>query len=196
MSTRVILSSVLTSMALLAGTAQADSPYDDDRYAGYGSGSGYDYARVVDVDPIAREVRVDSPRRECYPETRYREEGRRGHRGTAGASILGAVIGAGIGNSIGHGNGRGVATVAGAIIGSAVGHDIGEQRSRYDDDAPARTVAYTEERCEVRYETSYQQRIEGYRVTYEYNGQRFVTQLPYDPGKRIRVRVNVEPDQG
>jgi uncharacterized protein YcfJ len=55
-------------------------------------------------------------------------------------------------------------------------------------------VAYTEERCEVRYETSFQQRIEGYRVTYEYNGQRFVTQLPYDPGRRIRIRVNVVPD--
>jgi len=196
MSTKAILSSVLTGAALFAGAVQADSPYDDGRYSADGYGNGYDYARVVDVDPIARQVRVDTPRRECYPETRFREEGRRGYRGTAGASILGAVIGAGIGNTIGRGDGRGIATVAGAIIGSAVGHDIGDQRRRYEDDSPARTVAYTEERCEVRYETSYQQRIEGYRVTYEYNGQRYVTQLPYDPGKRIRVRVNVEPDQG
>ena len=35
-------------------------------------------------------------------------------------------------------------------LGSAVGHDIGEQRRRDDDDAPVRSLAYTEERCEVR----------------------------------------------
>jgi len=196
MSTKVILSSVLAGAALLAGSAFADPPFEEGRYAP----GGYDYARVVDVDPITRQVRIDTPRRECFQETRYREsdprdyEGRR-YRGTAGPSILGAVIGAGIGNTIGRGDGRAVATVAGAIIGSAVGHDIGEQRRQYDSGYAPEPAAYTQERCEVRYETSYQQRIEGYRVTYEYHGQRFVTQLPDDPGKRIRVRVSVEPDQ-
>ena len=33
----------------------------------------YDYARVVDVDPIYRHVRVSMPRRECWNETRYEE---------------------------------------------------------------------------------------------------------------------------
>ncbi len=37
-------------------------------------------------------------------------------------------------------------------------------------------------------------RIDGYRVTYEYNGIRQTTQLPYDPGDRIRVRVDVQPE--
>ena len=42
--------------------------------------------------------------------------------------------------------------------------------------------------------TAYEDRVEGYRVTYEYNGRRQTTQLPYDPGDRIRVRVDVRPD--
>ena len=32
-----------------------------------------------------------------------------------------------------------------------------------------------------------------YRVTYEYQGRRQVTELPYRPGERIRVRVDVTP---
>ena len=49
------------------------------------------------------------------------------------------------------------------------------------------------QRCDVRYEQEYEERIEGYRVTYEYNGREYTTRLPYDPGERIRVRVAVAP---
>ena len=38
-----------------------------------GPTSDYDYARVVDVDPIVRQVRVTVPERECWTETRYEE---------------------------------------------------------------------------------------------------------------------------
>ena len=49
---------------------------------------------------------------------------------------------------------------------------------------------------EVRYVHSverYEERVDGYRVTYRYNGHIFSTQLPRDPGGTLRVRVNVEP---
>ena len=46
----------------------------------------------------------------------------------------------------------------------------------------------------MRYEERVEDRIEGYRVIYEYNGIRQTTQLPYDPGDRIRVRVDVLPE--
>jgi uncharacterized protein YcfJ len=189
MSRKIILSSLASGAVLLSATAFADSPYRSDSY----DSEGYDYARVVDVDPLTRQVRIDTPRRECYEQTRYRDDNPAQRRGTAGSTILGALIGAGIGNSIGSGDGRRVATVAGAIIGSAVGHDVGERRHDRDYAYGSQPVAYTQQRCDVRYETSYQERIDGYRVTYEYNGQRYVTQLPYDPGKRLRIRVNVEP---
>ena len=105
--------------------------------------------------------------------------------------ILGGIIGAAIGNQIGHGDGRRVATVAGAVVGTAIGHDASTR-------APQRVVTesrpYDAERCEVRYDERVEERIEGYRVTYEYNGIRQTTQLPYDPGDRIRVRVNVQPE--
>ena len=52
---------------------------------------------------------------------------------------------------------------------------------------------YTVQRCDTRYSDSYEERIDGYRVTYIYNGRRQVTQLPYNPGERIRVRVDVSP---
>jgi uncharacterized protein YcfJ len=49
------------------------------------------------------------------------------------------------------------------------------------------------QRCEVRYEDQYEERIDGYRVTYEYNGREYTTRMPYDPGSKIRVRVAVAP---
>jgi uncharacterized protein YcfJ len=204
MSTSKLVSGILVGAVLAASAAHADSHEDyrrGDQDRGRGSDDGYDYARVVDVDPIIRHVRVTVPRQECYEETRYRtrDDGRGYPRnGTAGHTILGAIIGAGIGNSIGSGDGRRAATVAGAIIGSAIGHDVGERRREqgyYGRDNGPRDEPYTTQHCETRYDESYEDRTDGYRVTYEYNGQRYTTQTRRDPGERIRVRVNVTPEE-
>jgi uncharacterized protein YcfJ len=159
-----------------------DGDYDGD----------YDWARVIDVRPIVTRVRVDEPRRECWDETRYEDPPRR--PGAAGSMVLGGIIGAAIGNQIGAGDGRRAATVAGAIIGSAIGHDAGERRrSGYYDPEPR---PYTVQQCSVRYESRYDERVDGYDVTYEYNGRRMRTRLPYDPGPRMRVQVAVAPAEG
>ena len=50
---------------------------------------------------------------------------------------------------------------------------------------------YNVQRCETRYQDEWQERVDAYRVTYEYQGRRQVTELPYRPGERIRVRVAV-----
>ena len=201
-------------LALVAPAAHADDDDDDRRYgyehkpkhkwkdrgrhhdryhhdARYPSGgSDYAWARVVDVEPRVRQVRVEVPTRECWDETEY-ESPRRSRQGVAGPMILGGAIGAAVGNQIGRGDGRRAATVAGALIGSAIGHDVGERRrDRYYDEPPR---AYTVQRCDTRYETRYDERIEGYDVTYEYDGRRFRTRLPYDPGSQMRVRVDVAP---
>ncbi len=204
--------------ALIAQSALADQG----RHRGWerhgGRHSETDYARVVDVQPIMRRIRVTEPRRECYEETRYddpRHDSRydarsqsvsRGPRPAAGSMILGGILGAAVGNQIGSGDGRRAATVAGALIGTALGHDAAARRDhrdaraygddRYYDsrfDAPPR--AYTVERCDVRYQENWEERIEGYRVAYEYHGRRYETRLPYDPGERVRVRVDVFPDE-
>lgn len=176
----------------LATMAMAPAALADRGYGRHDRNAEFDYARVVDVDPITREVRREVPVRECWDETRVVRE-RPGPRGTAGGTILGGLIGAAVGNQIGRGDGRRAATVAGAIIGGAIGHDVAEQKREERGYGPPREREYTEERCEVRYETEIDQRIEGYRVTYEYQGRTYQTRLPYDPGKEIRVRVDVAP---
>lgn len=170
-----------------------DGVYDDD--AGrYGDRDGaYDYARVVDVQPLTTRVRVSTPQRECWDEVRYDDRGYgygNGPRSSAGGALLGAVIGGVIGHQIGSGRGRDAATAAGAVIGAGIGHARAERRNSVNLPPPRE---YTVQRCETRYRSEYEERVEAYRVTYVYHGRRQVTELPYNPGERIRVRVDVRP---
>ena len=195
----VVAGLLLSAQAAVAGENHGRK---HGNYRDYDRDSGYDYAQVVDVEPIVRHVRVTTPRRECWTETRYesvpRYEPQRvagpPQRGAAGNMILGGIIGAAIGNQIGSGDGRRAATVAGAIIGSAIGHDRADRRNaQYYGQTSYEERPYEVERCDVRYDEEYEERIDGYRVTYLYNGREQTTRLPYDPGDRIRVRVNVRP---
>ena len=143
---------------------------------------------MTHVEPIVRQVRVETPRRECYDDVRYVES--RPHISdpeVAGRTLLGGIIGGVIGHQFGSGRGRDAATVAGAVIGAGVGYD--SAAAPYGSRAREEVV----QRCDVRYEHEYEERIDGYRVTYEYNGREYTTRMPYDPGERIRVRVAVAP---
>ncbi|WP_293864208.1 glycine zipper 2TM domain-containing protein [Steroidobacter sp.] len=181
------MSAVRVSMAvtgvLLAGVAMASPP----SYARYErrASSEYEYAPVTHVEPIVRQVRVETPSRECYDDVRYVED--RPHISdpeVGGRTLIGGIIGGVIGHQIGSGRGRDAATVAGATIGAAVGYDAAARRS-------ASVREEIVQRCETRYEKRYEERVDGYRVTYEYNGREYTTRLPYDPGERIRVKVAV-----
>ena len=139
------------------------------------------YARVVDVAPIVRHVTVSTPQRECWDETVYREP----NRGT-GAVIAGGIIGGAVGHQFGSGRGKDGATLLGALVGSTVAHNV-VQRQPYE------PVADTVQRCEVHDEVHEEERIEGYNVTYEYDGQRYTTRTREHPGRDIAVRVTVTP---
>jgi uncharacterized protein YcfJ len=192
----------LTSVGAFAQDGRYDDrPYDDrgsydsrhERYdPRYEDGGGaYDYARVVDVQPLMTRVRVSTPQRECWDEVRYDDRGYgNGPRSSGGGALLGAVIGGVIGHQIGSGRGRDAATAAGAVIGAGIGHRQAERRNAGNVPPPRE---YTVQRCETRYQSSWEERIDAYRVTYVYNGRRQVTELPYKPGERIRVRVDVSP---
>ncbi len=151
------------------------------------------YANVLDVEPIVRVVTVETPIRECYEETVYEEERSDGHngRGVAGPMIAGGLIGGLVGSQFGDGSGRELAIAAGAVIGSAVAHDRAIRRRQ----EPAVYTTYSRPvtRCDTRYETHEEERIDGYRVRYEYAGQVYTTRLGHDPGERMRVRVAVRP---
>ena len=197
MSSKAMISALAAAL-VVAVPAMAD-PYGnwpDDRPADQ-AGFDYDYARVTHVEPHYREVRVSVPRQECYAETPYVPDQRYDGRDSqvAGGTILGGLIGAVIGHQIGRGGGRAAGTVAGAVIGGAIGHDAAQRNADgpgygYDD----RDVRPVErQRCVTRYADSVEQRIDGYRVNYWYNGRDYQTDLPYDPGERLRVRVTVSP---
>ncbi len=144
-------------------------------------------AEVLRVDPVYEYVRVNRPREVCREEeVRYRTR-ERGSNGTGGA-IVGAIVGGALGNTVGKGDGRRAATVAGAIVGGAIGQDIDRRDSRHG------YVYGTETRCRVTGGYVEEQQLRGYEVEYRFQGRVYVSELPYDPGNRLRVRVSVSPE--
>lgn len=148
----------------------------------------YDYAKVISAEPIINYVTVKTPVRECWEETRHYTVDR--HAGDRRAStFLGAVIGGVVGHQFGSGRGNDAATVAGTLIGAAIGNESARDRYGYEKER----VSYPVERCATHYREHREERIDGYRVTYRYHGQKYLTEMPYDPGNRLRVRVDVRP---
>lgn len=186
---KLCISTVGVGLAVASVGALADHEsygYDDrdDR-----SGA-YEYASVVHVEPLRRQVRVSEPVRECWEESVPVSDGPFSSN-HIGGTLIGGLIGGVLGNQVGDGRGRQVARAAGAIIGGAIGHNVSRdrQRQRYGNER-------VYERCETRYRDSYDERVDRYDVTYEYAGRRYMTQMPYDPGDRIRIRVDVTPAAG
>jgi uncharacterized protein YcfJ len=179
---------VLAGVLGVTGVALASPPpWSNSRHQGSYARDDYDYAPVTHVEPIVRQVRIETPRRECYDDVRtVQSEGHISDPNVGGRTLLGGIIGGVIGHQFGSGSGRDAATVAGAMIGAGVGYDSATRR--YSE--PREEVV---QRCDVRYDHEYEERIDGYRVTYQYNGREYTTRMPYDPGERIKVRVAVAP---
>ncbi len=170
---------IILSLALGSTSVMAD----------HGSDAIYDYARVIKSEPIVRYVTVTSPVRECWTDTEYYTVAHR-PRGTAGGAIIGAIIGGVIGNQFGHGHHRDQATVFGTLAGAAFGSEVAIAKAGgYATTQHSRPV----HRCETTYTSRQEERIDGYRVTYIYNGQKYATRMPTDPGSRLRIRVDVRP---
>jgi uncharacterized protein YcfJ len=178
---------VVTGLTAAAAALAAPPPWSNSRHNR--SHEDFDYARVVHVEPIVRRVRVETPRRECWDETRYVEARPHISDPAVGArTLLGGIIGGVIGHQFGSGSGRDAATIAGAVIGSHVGYDSARRHA-------AAVEEHTVTRCATRVVHEYEERIDGYHVTYVYNGREHTTRLPYDPGSTMRVRVAVAPAQ-
>ncbi|MFZ2507023.1 MAG: glycine zipper 2TM domain-containing protein [Steroidobacteraceae bacterium] len=185
------ISGLAVGLAAASAGALADHDRGRDRYDRQERrGGDYDYARVVDVEPIRRRVRNSEPVRECWDEVVHESDGPLSPR-HAGSTLLGSVIGGVVGNQIGSGGGRDLARIAGVLVGGAIGNNLSHQRHG-DYYGRERLV----ERCEVHYRDSWDERIDGYRVTYEYAGREYTTRMPYDPGERVRIRVDVRPARG
>jgi uncharacterized protein YcfJ len=110
--------------------------------------------------------------------------------GVGGRTLVGAIIGGVIGHQIGSGRGNDAATVAGALIGASAGN-----QSAYARGGNYGAVQYSRpvRRCETQYREHQEERIDGYEVIYRYHGQKYATRMPHDPGRKLRVRVDIRP---
>jgi len=174
---KTIITTIVAGMIITAGSAVAGHGHNKWR-----NNSFTDRARVTNVEPIFRMVKVAVPREECY--TREVRNGHR-HGDKAASTVIGGIIGGAVGHRLGkHKKGP---TVAGAIIGAAVGNSIGKNKHRRHDD-----VEY-EEVCDTHTDYRRERQLDGYEVTYRYRGEFFTTRMDERPGKRIKVKVHVSP---
>ena len=152
-------------------------------------GMFYAEAEVTDVQPIVRVVRVTTPRRTCWDEpVRQTHHGYGRRPGSYTSTVLGGIIGGVVGNQFGSGSGNTAMTAAGALLGASVGRDAAMRRQGHPG-----YYSTMEQRCEVEEMVHEEERLDGYRVTYFYQGRSFVTRMAQDPGSRIRLRVQVDP---
>ena len=174
-------------LIIMSATALADSKK---RYKNHSQNMAYDFAKVVDVRPVYREVEVSNPVRECWDEPVIRTHNNTGHKSASGMAV-GGILGGVIGHQIGKGNGNKLATAVGTLIGAQIGHDAvnGRVQSGQGHDS------YTEyeQHCGMRHQVSYEEVLDGYHVTYRYQGEHYEIRMPYDPGKRIKLRIQIEP---
>jgi uncharacterized protein YcfJ len=140
----------------------------------------YDQAKVVEVVPIREVVRLSTPHQECWTEE---VEHVRHYDDDGVATVAGSILGGVVGHQFGGGSGRQVATVAGSVLGAVIGHDVGRG---YD-----RTYTTMERRCQTVNDYHERERIVGYRVTYDYDGRTYTTDMDRHPGRYVRVRVSV-----
>jgi uncharacterized protein YcfJ len=159
-----------------------------------------DSARVIAARPVTERIPV--AREECWNDRVRSYEERRVTRSDTGAAIgpgtvLGAVVGGVIGHQFGNSSGgRDRGTAAGAIVGGLVGNQVDRDRgatgpSRETVEVERVPVERNVERCRTVEEV--REAIHGYDVRYEYRGRQFTTRLPYDPGRSLQVRVDIEP---
>ena len=134
----------------------------------------YVYAEVVQADPIIEVVRDPVLREVCYDVTRSAK------RKSVTPHILGGIIGGVVGNQIGSGSGRTAATIAGAVLGTSLGAD--HARKRRDSHA---------KRCKVTEDYREHERVAGYRVKYQYDGELRTAETREHPGKYLKLELRV-----
>ena len=188
MKNRNLLLGICALALVVPGLAAAD--HDDDRRTDRGK---IVYARVIKVQPIIRYVTVKVPVQECWDERRYRSRYHSAYPDSGGATIIGAIIGGVIGNQFGSGHGRRATTALGALLGGSLARDAAIRRAEREGRYEQPHQSYVVQRCATSYDYREEERVDGYEVTYRYKGDTYMTRMPRDPGKRIRLRVSITP---
>lgn len=156
----------------------------------------YEYAPVLQTDPIVKRFRVSTPREECWEEdVAYRQSSPYGRNGYDHDSrpLVGAVLGGAVGNALGHSKRN---KQVGVVVGALLGASLAKSASRPHSEPQYREVRETfrtEQRCRVYNDFHEEERIVGYWVRYRFNDQTYTSRMNRDPGDRIRVRLSVSP---
>ncbi|RDZ29324.1 glycine zipper 2TM domain-containing protein [Lysobacter silvisoli] len=224
---RLSVTALSLVLAAVTGVASAQSYSNDGYGSGYpnsypaSSGSQYDYARVLRVDPVfdnysqyqgercyERPTYVDG-RNDGYYDDGYndgyarRDDGyydqygsyRRNTGGTETgrtvATVIGGIVGAAVGSQVGGGSARYATSAIGSMVGGMAGRSIYEQNKRVRQDRVGSVRV-----CDPVRNTGYgdDRAVNAYDVTYEYAGRSYRTRTAYHPGDKIRVRVDVRPE--
>lgn len=147
------------------------------------------YGKVLNVTPVYREYKVSTPVKECWREpVRQTKRVRRGSN-SAGGTLAGGLIGGIIGHQFGKGRGQQLSTAVGTLIGAQLGHDAVRGGSSKNHSSYTRY----EDFCGVENLVSYEEELDSYKVIYRYKGNKYQTNMPYDPGKKIKLKISIEP---
>ncbi|TBU99921.1 glycine zipper 2TM domain-containing protein [Stutzerimonas kirkiae] len=168
MNKSMLVGSVLGAVVVTAGGAFATYSLVD---------SGPRFAQVVGVEPIKETIRT--PREVCKDVTVTRQKPVQDQHQLAGTAV-GAVVGGLLGNQVGGGNGKKIATVAGAVGGGYAGNKVQERMQANS------TYTTTETRCSTVTDTH--DKVVGYNVRYELDGQTRSVRMERDPGGQIPVK--------
>ena len=155
----------------------------------------------------------DGYRNDGYNNGYYRNDGyNNGYRGgtTAGsnvATVIGGLLGAAVGSQVGGGSARYATAAIGSMVGGMAGRQVYEnnRRTRYPrtgtvqvcDPVPAGYGNNGYNNNGYNNGNGYYTGnggVSAYDVTYEYGGRNYTTRTNYNPGNRIRVRVDVRPE--
>jgi uncharacterized protein YcfJ len=159
-------------------------------HATSGANSYYTYAEVIAAEPIIRQTVETVPHKECHSVRPQRVIRRNHRRSNVLPTLLGSLVGGVIGHQFGGGRGKKALTVAGALAGANIASNAAHgQEYESSDHAVYQRCTVTEEVREV-------ESIEGYLVTYRYQGREFTRTTVDHPGSRIRLRVKVSPVTG
>lgn len=138
--------------------------------------------KVVKVAEHYSEITRFIPEEKCY---KVAVNDRRGDTSSHTPELVGAVLGGAIGNEI---NNSDISKIAGALLGASIASDLEKQNAKSKGGS-----ARTEVRCEIVEREVTSTELDGYRVTFEYDGQLYSSIVNSKPGPKMDVNLYIIP---
>jgi len=142
-------------------------------------------ARVIKYTERYVTVRETRPTQECREVV---VSGSKGSTSSDTPELLGAIVGGALGKNISKDKDGKTGAIIGGLLGASIASDL-EKKQAQSKSTPSRT----EVQCSTVHREVEVQRIDGYDVTYEYDGHIYTSQTKSPPGSAIPVKIYVLP---